>query len=1152
MRPVAISAAACRFPGAPNLDAYWERIAAARPAPLGSLEERWGLPRQRYLSEDPAAEDKTYLDQAFCLEGFEPGPELDRQEAMGTSVVSRLMEERGPDLDRTRTGLVLATNFPGESYFRADTARYLAPFMSAPPPALAPASDPERLLRVLAEAGELGGPRLSIDTACSSSLYALELAIGLLETNRAEAVVVCGLTGYLPLFLFVGFSRLRALSPAGQIRPFARDASGILLGEGCGAVLLERQAPAPLAWIRGLGLSSDGNDRSVFAPGAEGQRLAYARAYAELDPGQTDYVEAHGTATAVGDATELQTLNDFFGPHRSQPLPVGSVKSLVGHQLAAAGMAALLKGVLMLREGILPPHLPVEAHPDLAETCCELRRAATPWARGAQPRRLGISAFGFGGSNAHLVLEEADPDRPPAAPEPSPPREPLVISDLEVAVGCALDTAAWSEALAREEAPQSAYSPERFGLFKDEVEAPGLGTFFPARVSIEGAGLRMGPRLLARLDPFQLLLTDLSQRLLARHPALRSSPEVGVTVLTNVGGAAALQAYRRHHYLSHEPSPREGVREFLSAETSTESIASSLGTMCSGYPAFHHDLRAFHSTLSGSAGSLNEALTVARNLLGRRCQALLLGTGNLIKGPLELRRDRSLGEGAGFFLLEEERAAAARGASPLARLLGQGSSLEAAAREAGLEAATLSRVERVEVDPALPPAPGAQGLSGHLAAASGLEALSRALLRGSPGERVGLEWSSGDTPQGGLVLEVLREATPAPVKPERPLEVSFLPAPRPAGPEAARPAGGASELGELGAVPAGVFQAYLQETGSAICSLLRLQREALGRLAAAEGAPPPATPPATLVEPERSSPAGELEAALAALRPGHRVLRDLAWTPEGARATLVIDQEHPYYFDHPLDHAPGILLVEALNQLSQAALHARGAPEVFVRDFQLTFRSFCELEPAQVSIEERPLGPGRWAFVGRITQGERAVASSTLQLATLPALAPGASFVSAEDWPGDAEQRLVRKTHAENVLSSRLTWEGGQTAASFSARPPGAGHALAEGGASHGPTYLLEVARQAISLAFAVLEPESFDRPRVLISLRISLDAPALRGAPLSGRILREPYVQVGGLHIGEVTVSFRSGQLPLGTLALKVQNADPETYRRQREGSRS
>src|SRR5690606_28868663 len=126
-------------------------------------------------------------------------------------------------------------------------------------------------------------------------------------------------TGFLPLFLFVGFSRLRALSPQGAILPFSADASGILIGEGCGAVLLERATPElpALADVVGLGLSCDGADRSVFAPGPEGQRRAYEAAYRDVDPAEVDYVEAHGTATAVGDETELMTLDGFFGPRRA-------------------------------------------------------------------------------------------------------------------------------------------------------------------------------------------------------------------------------------------------------------------------------------------------------------------------------------------------------------------------------------------------------------------------------------------------------------------------------------------------------------------------------------------------------------------------------------------------------------------------------------------------------------------------------------------------------------------------------------------------------------------------------------------------------------------------------------------------------------------
>ncbi|MBL4850504.1 MAG: hypothetical protein JKY65_33720 [Planctomycetes bacterium] len=789
MEPLAITAAACRFPGARDLDAFWENISAARPTPTTSLEARWDLPRERYFSADPAQENTTYLEDAFCLspELLPSVPAQDRQETLGRLVLGQLLENRGEGLDLSRTALVVATNYVGESYFRADAGAYLTPFAPGlggqpePGAELAPGAElgPERLLDTLAEACGALGPRLSVDTACSSSLYAIDLGRGLLRSGQADAVIVCGLTGYLPLFLFIGFSRLRAFSAERQIKPFAADASGILLGEGCGAILLEREASAPLALVRGLGLSSDGNDRSVFAPGSDGQRLAYQRAYAGLDPSTVDYVEAHGTATALGDETELKTLNEFFAPHRSGgKLPIGSVKGLIGHQLAAAGMASLLKGILMLRKGLIPPHLPVEPHPGLAETCCELPRAARAWEAGAGPRRLGISAFGFGGSNAHLVLEEAPSVWASAADAPRPQ---LVISDLEVICGAAQDTASWAEALASGRSPESALSAERFGLFRDEVPAaPASSTYFPPRILLETKGLRMGPKILARLDPFQLLLTQLGARLLARQPELKDNPETGVVILSNVGGALMLQQYRRFTYTTQGAAPEARVCDFLSRPTTIEAIASSMTTMCSGYPAFHLNLRGLHETLSGPAGSLLNALLLGEHFLDGHCRALLIGAGSQIKSPLDHARSGArIGEAAALFLLETEADALARGSSPLARvrLTLLGVDLEAACARAGLDPSAIQQRERVQLEPGGEGPGSAQVLAGYLNEACGVAGLSRLLLSSAPGELAALEFWAGEVPRGVLILEIRRVPELTPPVFERPLEVPFLPGP---------------------------------------------------------------------------------------------------------------------------------------------------------------------------------------------------------------------------------------------------------------------------------------------------------------------------------------------------------------------------------------
>ncbi|HBP22252.1 MAG TPA: hypothetical protein DEA08_31275, partial [Planctomycetes bacterium] len=615
----AITAAAANLPGSPTFAAWSERVLAARPAPLVELGPRWGVPAERYRATRPGEPGKTYLERAFGCE-LEVPPGADRQHALARDVVEQLLAERrakGPL--PARIGLIVATEWAGEAYFRADVRQALAELV--PADALPPREDalaPDELLARLAEEAELAGPRLAIDTACASSLYALDVGSGWLAEGEADAVLVLGLTGFLPLFLFVGFSKLRALSPSGQLLPFARDAQGIVPGEGAGAVLLEpSDSPHAEARIVGLGLSCDGADRSVFAPAAEGQRRAYQAAYREVDPATVDVIEAHGTATPLGDEVELTTLDAFFAPHRQgRPLPLGSAKALVGHTLAAAGMASLLKVLAMLRAETLAPHVAVDPHPRLAQTCCELLSEARPWPRGERPRRAGVSSFGFGGSNAHLVIEEALAG-PPASAQP-PSLRGLVLSDLELALGSALDPAEVRRALREQRPLFSTFSSARFGRDRASWGAPegaALGAYLPARFAVEGQALRLGPNLLARLDPLQQLTTELARRLLARQEV--DPTATGVALVSNLGGDTALRLYRRSAYETRAPAPEPHQAAALGPDTTTEAIATSLTPMASGYPAFHFDLRAFHLTLSGEPGSLLDALALAPHWLAR-------------------------------------------------------------------------------------------------------------------------------------------------------------------------------------------------------------------------------------------------------------------------------------------------------------------------------------------------------------------------------------------------------------------------------------------------------------------------------------------------------------------------------------------------------
>ncbi len=255
-----------------------------------------------------------------------------------------------------------------------------------------------------------------MDAACASSLGAVNLAILELAAGRCDLAVTGGLDTFNDMFMYMCFSKTPALSPSGEARPFDAEADGTILGEGLGIVVLKRLVDARrdgdrvYAVIRSIGTSSDGKGQAVYAPSAAGQAQALRRAYglAGISPATVEMVEAHGTGTRVGDATELLALEDVFQGERSGGAwcALGSVKSQVGHTKAAAGAAGLIKAALALHHKVLPPTLkvrqPIES---LARghSPFYLNTEARPWFPNHNgPRRAGVSAFGFGGSNYPL------------------------------------------------------------------------------------------------------------------------------------------------------------------------------------------------------------------------------------------------------------------------------------------------------------------------------------------------------------------------------------------------------------------------------------------------------------------------------------------------------------------------------------------------------------------------------------------------------------------------------------------------------------------------------------------------------------------------------------------------------------------------------
>jgi len=327
---------------------------------------------------------------------------------------------------------------------------------------------PNVITGMIANRLDLMGPNYLVDAACASSLIAVNQAVQELVSGRCDLMLTGGVHAHVPPQLYIQFCQINALAH-GLLRPFSKGSDGTLLGEGVGVMVLKRLADAEAdgdriyAVIKGIGTSSDGKAKGLLTPRLEGEVLALKRAYESsgIDPATIGLIEAHGTGTPIGDATEIQALSTVFGP-RSGELPtiaLGTVKSMISHCLPASGAAAMIKTALALHHKVLPPTLCEEPDPalELERTPFYLNTETRPWIHGGpHPRRAGVNAFGFGGINAHVILEEYR--RPQRARGPSllavPGREELVALSAESAPAL-IETLERLAARLRQNAPPS-------------------------------------------------------------------------------------------------------------------------------------------------------------------------------------------------------------------------------------------------------------------------------------------------------------------------------------------------------------------------------------------------------------------------------------------------------------------------------------------------------------------------------------------------------------------------------------------------------------------------------------------------------------------------------------------------------------------------
>lgn len=453
--PIAIVGRSCLFPGALTPEELWRNIAAGRDTTASSPDGRWRVPKNLVISPDAAPgftpTDRggyvTGFDRVFQPDGFAlPWPQLAPLDVSAHWVLHTAREalrDAGLRLDQVphNAGLVLGQlALPTESFAEYAESVWLR---TDRPEQAANRFHPGLSTELIARALGLRPDAFALDAACASSLYAIQLACDQLQQGARDLMLAGAVSRADDLFLHLGFSSLRAISLTGQSRPFHAHADGLLPAEGAGIVALKRLADARRAGdriyavIRGIGLSNDGRTAGLLTPSAEGQERAIRSAYlqAGLEPSQISLLECHATGTPIGDATEIRSTGRVF--QSASAVPIGSVKSNLGHPLTAAGMAGLVKLMGAMAAATRPQtlHLTRDALlPDLASSPFRLLTANEPWeSRG--PRIAALNGFGFGGNNAHLLLEEWTGQDHRHAPIPQPETPRVAITAIGITAG---------------------------------------------------------------------------------------------------------------------------------------------------------------------------------------------------------------------------------------------------------------------------------------------------------------------------------------------------------------------------------------------------------------------------------------------------------------------------------------------------------------------------------------------------------------------------------------------------------------------------------------------------------------------------------------------------------------------------------------------